>query len=76
MRPALNRVTYALEWCGAAVLVAVSFPLIALGLFFFRAVVLVVVAAALVGGAVLFCAHSPFRCWVTAHARDPWHAHS
>jgi len=76
MRPALHKVTNALEWCGAAVLVAVSFPVIALGLFFFRAIALVVVAAALVGGAVLFCAHSPFRCWVTAHARDPWHAHS
>jgi len=76
MRPALHKVTNALEWCGAAVLVAVSFPVIALGLFFFRAIALVVVAAALVVGAVLFCAHSPFRCWVTAHARDPWHAHS
>ena len=76
MTPALNKVAHALEWCGAAVLVAVSFPLIAFALFFFRAMVLVVVALALLAGAVLFCAHSPFRVWVTSHARDPWHAHS
>ncbi|NJD18366.1 MAG: hypothetical protein FIA95_03665 [Gemmatimonadetes bacterium] len=75
MKPALHKVANALEWCGAAVLVVVSFPLIALALFFFRAVVLAAVAFALVAGAVLFCAYSPFRGWVTSHARDPWHAH-
>lgn len=76
MRPALHNVANALEWCGAAVLVAVSFPVIALALFFFRAVVLVAIALGLAAALVLFCAHSPFRCWVTTHARDPWHAHS
>ncbi|MHB1191814.1 MAG: hypothetical protein ACYC6F_02110 [Longimicrobiales bacterium] len=76
MRPALNKVANALEWCGATVLVAVSFPLIAFGLFFFRAVVLVGFAVALVAGVVLFCTHSPFRSWVTTHARDPRHVHS
>ncbi len=75
MTSGLHKVANALEWCGAAVVVAVSFPLIALGLFFFRAVVLVGVAVALVAGVVLFCAYSPFRCWVTTHARDPWHVH-
>lgn len=76
MRPALDKVAGALEWCGAAVLVALSFPIIALALFVLRAVVVAALAIALLAGAVLFCAHSPFRGWLVAHVRGPRHVHS
>jgi hypothetical protein len=76
MSPALHKVAGTLEWCGAAMVVALSFPIIALALFLLRAVVVAVFALALVAGLVLFCAHSPFRAWLAELVRGPRHVHS
>jgi len=75
MTPAIHRVCNALEWFGAALVVLVSFPLIAFGLFFLRALFLVVAGALILGVAVLWCAYPPFRGWVAAHLHGPWSTH-
>ncbi len=76
MKPAINRVGNTLEFCGAALLVAVSLPFVALTLVLLRAVFLAVAVGGILSALVLFCAHSPFRGWVAAHARGTGPAHS
>ncbi len=75
MTPAIHRVCNALEWCGAALAVALSFPLIAFGLFFLRALLLVVAGGLLLGTVVLYCGYPPFRGWVSARLHAPWPTH-
>jgi len=67
MTPGIHRLCNVLGWCGAALLVAVSFPLIALGLYIVRALFLIVVCAAAFGVSVAYCTSPPFRAWVAAH---------
>lgn len=70
MRPAIHRIADALGWCGAALLVAVSLPFIALTVLVFRTVFVAVGALVLLGAIGLFCVHSPFRGWLAGHARS------
>ena len=53
----------ALGWFLALVLIAVSFPLIALLVLLLRTVLLPLAALAVVTGAVVYCANNRFRCW-------------
>lgn len=69
MGPLIHRIGDALGWCGVALLVAASLPLVALAVVVFRTVFLAVALVALLGAAGLFCVHSPFRVWMAGHPR-------
>ena len=69
MRPLIHKLTDALGWCGAALLVAAALPLVALTVLVLRTVFVAVAALVLLGAVGLFCVHSPFRVWVAGHAR-------
>lgn len=69
MGPLINRIGNALGWCGAAVLVAVALPFLALTVLVLRTVFVAVAVVALLGAIGLFCVHSPFRAWMARHAR-------
>lgn len=64
MGPLIHRIGNALGWCGAAVLVALSLPLLALTVVALRAVFLVVAVVALLGAIGLYCVNAPFRGWI------------
>jgi len=53
----------ALGWFLALVLIAVSFPLVALLVMLLRTVLLPVAALAVVTGGVVYCVNNRFRCW-------------
>lgn len=76
MRPAIHSLCNALEWCGVAVLVLVSFPLIAVAVFFLRAVAAALLAALIIAVVTAWFAHAPFRDWVFAHLHGPRATHS
>ena len=76
MRPAMRTLCNALEWCGVAILVLVSFPLIAVAVFFFRAVAAALLAALIVGAVTAWFAHAPFRTWVFTRFHGPRATHS
>lgn len=69
MGPLIDRIGGALGWCGAAILVAVSLPFIALTVVVFRTVFVFFAIVLLLGAVGLFCVHSPFRAWVAARGR-------
>jgi len=75
MTPGIRRLCHALGWCGATLLVAVSFPLIALGLYIVRALLLVVACGLVFGVIVAYCACPPFRGWVAALVHGPRPTH-
>lgn len=61
MRPAIHRVGNALGWCGTALIVAISFPFLALAVVVLRTVFVAVAALVILGAIGLFCVRSPFR---------------
>jgi len=69
MGPLIHRIGNALGWCGAAVLVAIALPFLALTVVVLRTVFVAVAVVALLGAVGLFCVHSPFRTWMARHAR-------
>lgn len=75
MRPAIHKACAALEWCGIALLVLASFPLIALAAFVLRAFVAGAVAVAVVAVVALWFAYEPFRGWVFTHLHGPSATH-
>jgi len=76
MKPANNRFSETLVWCGVALLVAVGLPVMALTIIVLRPVVLALVGVAGVVVLSLFCIGSPARMWVRARVLPSGRAHS
>lgn len=70
MGPLIHKFGDAIGWCGAALLVALTLPFVALTVVVLRTVVVAVAAVAILGAVGLFCVHSPFRVWLQGAGRS------
>jgi hypothetical protein len=68
MRPAIHRIGETLGWCGAALLVALSLPFVALTVVLLRTVFVAAAALVILGAIGLFCVRSPFQARLTQKA--------